>query len=96
MPAIVQPRGDPIRAAAIVPEPPPLDRHEKTSGGNMTRPHAADDFAAIRARMEELQRERAQAMRGNLEEALERRPVRRGPIDEQALQRAAVRGRFPA
>ncbi len=27
----------------------------------MTRPHAADDFAAIRARMEELRRERAQA-----------------------------------
>ena len=29
----------------------------------MTRPRAADDFAAIRARMEELQRERAQASR---------------------------------
>ena len=42
----------------------------------MTRPHAADDFAVIRARMEELQRERAQAMRGNLEEAPERRSVR--------------------
>ncbi len=27
----------------------------------MTRPHAADDFPAIRARMEELRRERAQA-----------------------------------
>jgi hypothetical protein len=25
----------------------------------VTRPHAADDFAAIRARMEELQRQRA-------------------------------------
>jgi len=27
----------------------------------VTRPHAADDFPAIRARMEELRRERAQA-----------------------------------
>ena len=29
----------------------------------MTRPRAADDFAAIRARMEELRRERLQAER---------------------------------
>jgi hypothetical protein len=29
----------------------------------VTRPRAADDFAAIRARMEELRRERAQASR---------------------------------
>jgi len=34
---------------------------QKHSGGNVTRPHAADDFPAIRARMEELRRERAQA-----------------------------------
>ena len=30
-------------------------------GGDVTRPRAADDFATIRARMEELRRERAQA-----------------------------------
>ncbi|TMJ49687.1 MAG: hypothetical protein E6G90_11850 [Alphaproteobacteria bacterium] len=30
----------------------------------MTRPRVADDFAAIRARMEELRRERAQALKG--------------------------------
>jgi hypothetical protein len=30
-----------------------------TPGGNVTRPRAADDFATIRARMEELRRERA-------------------------------------
>ena len=35
----------------------------------MVRPRAANDFAAIRARMEELQRERAQSARDN---ALER------------------------
>ena len=29
----------------------------------MTRPRAADDFAAIRARMEELRRERSQALK---------------------------------
>jgi hypothetical protein len=32
----------------------------KETGGNVTRPRAADDFATIRARMEELRRERAQ------------------------------------
>jgi hypothetical protein len=37
----------------------------------MARPRAADDFAAIRARMEELKREREQAEGG--EEAEERR-----------------------
>ena len=31
----------------------------------MTRPRAADDFPMIRARMEELRRERAQAAAGN-------------------------------
>jgi hypothetical protein len=31
----------------------------------VTRPRAADDFATIRARMEELRRERAQANRGD-------------------------------
>jgi hypothetical protein len=31
----------------------------KQNGGDVTRPRAADDFPAIRARMEELRRERA-------------------------------------
>jgi hypothetical protein len=62
----------------------------------MTRPRAADDFAAIRARMEELRRERVQAVRGTPEEAPDRRQGSRGPIDEHALQRAVMRGRFPA
>ena len=39
----------------------------------MARPRAADDFAAIRARMEELRRERLQAMRGHAEEPSEER-----------------------
>lgn len=68
----------------------------------MTRPRAADDFAAIRARMEELQRERAQTARGTTAEQTNtiayRRPLSgiRMVIEEQALQRAAARGRFPA
>jgi len=65
----------------------------------MTRPRAADDFAAIRARMEELQRERAQAARGTDAEQMDiayRRPLTgiRTLIEEQALQRALARGRF--
>jgi len=34
------------------------------NGGNVTRPRAADDFAAIRARMEELRLERDRALAG--------------------------------
>ena len=49
----------------------------------MTRPRAADDFATIRARMEELRRERAQALKkvsGNPDEAVSGgRGVLRGP-----------------
>ena len=68
----------------------------------MARPRAADDFAAIRARMEELQRERARAARGTTAEQANtiayRRPLSgiRTVIEEQALQRAGARGRFPA
>ena len=35
----------------------------------MTRPRAADDFATIRARMEELARERAQALKKETRDA---------------------------
>jgi hypothetical protein len=34
----------------------------QTRGGNVTRPRAADDFATIRARLEELRRERAEQL----------------------------------
>jgi hypothetical protein len=65
----------------------------------MTRPRAADDFAAIRTRMEDLQRERAQAVRGTAAEPGDiayRRPLNgiRTVIEEQALQHAVARGRF--
>jgi hypothetical protein len=98
MPAIVQPMPHPIRPAAIVPA---AGRRigEKALGGNMTRPRAADDFAAIRARMEDLQRERAQAAQSTAAEQGDiayRRPLSgiRTVIEEQALQRAVARGRF--
>ena len=61
----------------------------------MTRRRAADDFAAIRARMEELQRERAQASleRSDKSYFYSRRPSP-AQIVEQALQPAVARGRF--
>ena len=37
----------------------------------MNRPRAADDFATIRARMEELRRERAQALKQEAQQAEE-------------------------
>ena len=64
----------------------------------MPEPRAADDFAAIRARMEELRRERAQALRHDLagpSDQADLYPRRRSePIDEKALlQRAMGRQR---
>ena len=44
----------------------------------MTRPRAADDFAAIRARMEELRRERAQASKKEAQDPDETGPGGRG------------------
>ena len=49
----------------------------------MTRPRAADDFAAIRARMEELRRDREKARHTEREDEMEAR-VRRIPIEEIA------------
>ena len=66
----------------------------------MPRPRAADDFAVIRARIEELRRDRAQAMRHHPVEPSDRadldpRRMSAEPIDEKALlQRAVGRGRI--
>jgi len=51
----------------------------------MARPRAADDFVVIKRRMEELQRERAQAMRRHDDDETENdenlgRRLRRAPI----------------
>jgi len=62
----------------------------------VTRPRAADDFATIRARMEELRRERAQASKTETRDTEDRSPETRGllkrlegrqrpdPVDSQA------------
>ena len=52
----------------------------------MARPRAADDFAAIRARIEELRRERLQAERARALGVLEtpRYPRKRNPETETA------------
>ena len=82
-----------MRAAAIVPGTGE-DRH-KAREETMPRSRAADDFAAIRTRLEELRRERAEAMHGTSQEPADRRPVSRGLIDEQALlRRIRERDRF--
>jgi hypothetical protein len=54
----------------------------------MVRPRAADDFAAIRARMEELRRERLQAEREKALGVLEnsRYPRRRKPESDPAAK----------
>ena len=54
----------------------------------MVRPRAADDFAAIRARMEELRRERLQAEREKALDALEssRYPRSRKPESDPAAK----------
>ena len=44
----------------------------------MTRPRAADDFATIRGRMEELRRERAQAFKKEARDADDITPDGRG------------------
>ena len=48
----------------------------------MTRPRAADDFATIRARMEELRRERSQASKSETREAEDRGLAARGLFRE--------------
>jgi hypothetical protein len=62
----------------------------------VTRPRAADDFPAIRARMNELRRERAQVLAdGASSPAIEPRPdalgSRRAPADKQRPLSAILR-----
>ena len=60
----------------------------------MARPRAADDFAAIRARMEELKREREQVER---KEDVERRlDERRWQVSDVLRARDLARRNWPA
>ena len=54
-------------------------------GTDVNRPRAADDFATIRARMEELRRERQQAERAEKARASEPIPVRANRIGQVAI-----------
>ena len=62
----------------------------------MARPRAADDFAAIRERMEELRRERGQWRRDHTAETIDadRRPINRHamPLAKPELGRFRQRG----
>jgi hypothetical protein len=67
-------------------------RLKNENGGNVTRPRAADDFAAIRARMEELRRENA-LVPADHDGSARSRPQSTG--DKPALPLAIRRSLFP-
>ena len=65
----------------------------------MARPRAADDFAAIRARMEELQRQRIQRLRDEAAEPSDdarRYPRGRNPEPVDKPELGPFRGRRPS
>lgn len=57
----------------------------------MTRPRAADDFTTIRARMEELRRERA-AIAAGAEAPLGKRGMGQGESEAERRRRARIEG----
>ncbi|MGD9617704.1 MAG: hypothetical protein AB7H90_21385 [Alphaproteobacteria bacterium] len=60
----------------------------------MSRPRAADDFATIRSRMEELRREREQTLAGQDPRAARSGP-RRGDSDAERRRRERIEGLPP-
>jgi hypothetical protein len=60
----------------------------------VSRPRAADDFATIRARLEELRRERQQSISGQAEAAA-RAGARRGESDAERRRRERIEGLPP-
>jgi len=60
----------------------------------VSRPRAADDFAIIRARMEELRREREQSLSGH-EAAQAQSGSRRGESDAERRRRERIEGLPP-
>ena len=62
----------------------------------MTRPRAADDFATIRARMEELRRERAQASKAESRDPESTGPSGRGILKGADARRQPEQERWPA
>ena len=75
---------------------PPIADLDTPKGGNVTQPRAADDFPAIRARMEELRREREGVQQGQRNACSKEMPVRGRRMGEvsMALRRLRDRGRL--
>ena len=69
----------PIPADRIGNAAQPATFTTKSTGGKMTRPRAADDFPAIRARLGELRRERVQASAGAATQPLPQLPDHAAP-----------------
>jgi hypothetical protein len=64
----------------------------KRMGGNVTRPRAADDFATIRARLEELRRERDRAETGEKATASDPERVRVSRVGQVLIAAGRLRG----
>ena len=62
----------------------------------MTRPRAADDFATIRARLEELRRERAQANRKDTRDPGETASGERSLLKATNIRQRLEHERWPA
>ena len=65
-------------------------------GGDVTRPRAADDFATIRERLEELRRERARAFKKEVREPDDRAGVGRGLLKGTEGRSRPEQERWPA
>jgi hypothetical protein len=79
-----------LAVAASSRAPPKVD---KWKGGNVTRPRAADDFATIRARIEELRRERDAAQVVEADVQREPRTYRGGDVHWSSGEAGAGLGR---
>jgi hypothetical protein len=72
-----------------------IERHQnstKRMGGNVTRPRAADDFATIRARLEELRQERERAETGEKAIASAPERVRVSRVGQVLIAAGRLRG----
>jgi len=67
---------------------------DRTKGGPVNRPRAADDFETIRARIDELRRERA-ASAGGRDTRSGKPPSGRGESDAERRRRERIEGSPP-
>jgi hypothetical protein len=72
----------------------PPERSDRTKGGPVNRPRAADDFETIHARIEELRRERAASIPD--QDCRAGKPLsHRGESDADRRRRERIEGRPP-